>query len=114
MTTITLHKSTAIWVVFIYTYIVMLYDFLFPRMMFIPLAVWMSFYSLYELTLCCWPQKTERRDESTGEPAAEVAAITSLKPKVGEDTDEARDDNEKKSHHHNSNANRPRFVLRRH
>ncbi len=114
MTTITIHKHTALGLVIAYTWFIVALTATLPTCM-----VWSSIaseviYLLYELTLCCWPQKTERRHESTGEPATEVAAITSLEPKVGEDTDKARDDDEKKSHHHNSNADRSRFVLRRH
>lgn len=114
MTTITIHKNNAVWIVFVYTYIVMLYDYLFPNLMIMPFCVWITFFLLYELALCCWPQKTKSSHESAGEPATEVATITSLEPKVGEDADETRDNDEKKRHHHDSDANRPRFVLRRH
>lgn len=101
MTTVSIYKSTAVMLVFLYTMMAMAAITAFPHaltLIVVPCAaaVWLA----CELTLCGGPKETESGDESAAEPRAKVAAVASLEAEVGEDADETGDNDEHQRHHH--------------
>jgi hypothetical protein len=114
MTTISMHKNTAVWIVLVFANLIMLYDYMFPRLLIMGMKVWMTFFLLYELSLCCGHKNAEHRKQRAAEPATEVVAAARLVAKVGEDADETGDDHDEENDKCDRHASNGGLVVRRH